>query len=184
MIANQRTSSLAPDDPGTPPAKRNRPSTLPPLPADLLAGLEARGLLYLAALIDRRSSWFHETYHDQEAREVFYRYLLIHPRLQAPIQTLYAEIVPEGAYLTINPRLLPLADFREEHRGDKSRVGPRSHPLPRLELILDVPRPPQLEGRLPPLGYRIPSVEEWAARGNAALQAAQVSHLALITISY
>ena len=97
VIANQRTSSLAPDDPGTPPAKRNRPSTLPPLPADLLAGLEARGLLYLAALIDRRSSWFHETYHDQEAREVFYRYLLIHPRLQAPIQTLYAEIVPEGA---------------------------------------------------------------------------------------
>lgn len=169
--------------PTTPPTAR---IVLSPLPPTLPADLARRGHRDLTALIDRRSSWWHEDYDVAQARDVFFRYLLAHPRLAAPIQALYAEIVPENADLTINPRLLPLAAFRAERRVASRRhaTAPHHLPLPRLELVLDAPRPPAFQGGSLPLGFRVPLIEGWAARGNQALRAALADHLALVAISY
>jgi len=184
VIANQRPRSLGAGAWVGPTVGPNRRPARPPLPADLLAPLATRGLLYLAALVDRRSSWRHEDYDERQARELFYRYLLAHPRLAGPLQTLYAEIVPEGAYLAINPRLWPLAACRAERRSRMAAPRAGAEAVPRLELVLDIPRPPHPDGRGLPEGYRTPSVENWAAKGNAAFQTAQAGHLALVTISY
>ena len=169
--------------PATQPTAQSAQSPLPP---ELQAILAGRGLLDLAALVDRRSSWWHEDYDEDQARDGFFRYLLAHRRLVAPVQALYAEIVPEGADLAINPRLLPLDAFRAERRvrPNQHATAPNHRPLPRLELVLDVPRPPAFQGVGLPPGFRVPLIEGWAAQGNAALRTAQVDHLALVAISY